>query len=186
MPTDAQNHRPRFALWHHCLLMLFFFLHLLGLHRNVKEILIAVIPNRSTFKQWDICSPSLRDHSKKKKKKKCVSFFIHPLSFFSPVFCHLAPLFSYSLSTASDPGFDSLILFFFPLFPFSDVCLHGLVYLQLPPPPPPPPSAPPPAPPPQGWNVPDSGVIVIKCVLSLLHKALMRGGDQRHGASSPQ
>ena len=81
MPTDAQNHRPRFALWHHCLLMLFFFLHLLGLHRNVKEILIAVIPNRSTFKQWDICSPSLRDHSKKKKKKSVShSSFIHSLS----------------------------------------------------------------------------------------------------------
>lgn len=39
---------------------------------------------------------------------------------------------------------------------------------------------------PQGWNVPDSGVTVIKCVLSLLHKALMRGGDQRHRTSSPQ
>lgn len=139
-----------------------------------KEILIALIPNQSIFIQYqDSCNYTHRPRAHNWNP----TFHSSELSFLASVLRLSLLLFSIRGSWCW------FCLSYTHCLPFSldslsDLCLYWLFFFSetlstnttLP----------------QGWNVPDSGVIVIKCVLSLLHKALMRGRDQRHGTSSPQ
>lgn len=154
------NKWPRCSLWQHCLHILFP-THLLGPHQNYKEILIVLIPDHSIFKRQDICNHTHRGPE-----------HITNISMYVSISIHLLPCFPRLSFTFSNALIVHLLILALPLWlcPFLMYVSMGLFPCYPPPPPHHQQQT-------QGRNVPDSGVIVIKCVQSSPHKALMRGGE---------